>query len=371
MLATVQDINAIMEKHYPLDLAEKWDNSGLQLGSRAKSVARVAVALDIDAHIFDQALNNKVDMIITHHPLLFQPVRQFDFDQPRGVLLKQLVEADMAVYSAHTNLDAAEKGMNQVLAEKLGLCDISPLYRYKEEDLLKIVVFVPEGYVDEVRSALCDAGAGAIGKYSDCTFFTGGKGSFKPGDHSQPFIGSQGVLAKVNETRLETVVYRRNLDQVILAMKAAHPYEEVAYDIYSLENKGKIYSMGRKGCLSHATTLEVFAQQVKQILGIDYVRVVGELDKRINRVAVVSGAGASLAGRAIENHADVIVTGDIKYHEAQECLQQNLAMIDAGHQGTEQIICPHLCALLGQECLQRGFETVFVPLYARDCFQVI
>ena len=218
MLAKVKDIISMIESYFPLELAESWDNPGLQLGSRHQLVERVLISLDLDHQILDLARQEKVDMIITHHPLFFRAPKNIDFDLAQGGLIRSLIKSDISVYSAHTNLDAGERGLSQVLAEKLGLEEIAPLDSYKREELLKTVVFVPFSHLKAVRAAMSQAGAGHIGKYSECSFSAQGQGTFLPEEDAQPFIGKKGQLEEVDENRLEMKLYRRDLKGVVRAL---------------------------------------------------------------------------------------------------------------------------------------------------------
>lgn len=349
MAVKVKDIMAVMEKHYPLHLAEEWDNVGLQAGSPEKEVKKIAIALDLDQQIMEEAIRAKVDLIITHHPLIFKAIKNIDYSKPEGRLLQSIITSDIAVYSAHTNLDAAAAGMNQVLAEKLGLKDIQPLYNGPEDKLIKLTVFVPLTHIDKVREAMHRAGAGYIGNYSECSFQTAGTGTFRPQDGTQPFVGTRGILETVDEYRLETIAYEYDVKRIIAAMKEAHPYEEAAYDIYPLLNQGRIYSMGRKGLWPEPIDLKTCARQVKTVLNLDVIKMAGDINKKIRRVAVIGGAGASLINRIVTRDIDLLITGDVKYHEAQEAIKYGIAVFDAGHQETEQIIVPWLKNLLLQE----------------------
>ena len=371
MQARVKDIISIMEEHFPPCLAEAWDNSGLQLGSTNKAIKKVAVALDLDESILNQALELKVAMIITHHPLFFKPLKQINYATPVGRIIQRIVKAGISVYTAHTNLDAAEKGLNQILAELLGLQDIDLLGNSKKEELYKLVTFVPASHCEEVRQAINGAGAGFIGNYSDCSFRVRGTGTFRPGAGTQPFLGQVGELEEADEFRLETVVRKRELAQVLQAMQEAHPYEEVAFDIFRLEQAGKGYSMGRCGFLPEETTLGDYARQVKETLGLEAVRVVGDLNKVVRKVAIVSGSGASLIPGISQQGVELLVTGDLKYHEARDAEALGLAIIDAGHQGTEEIISAHLSGFLQQECQKRGMKVEFIPLYSGPCFKYL
>ncbi len=367
-LAKVKDIISIIEKHFPLFLAEEWDNSGLQVGNLDNEVKHVVIALDIDQTIVEKALEAKAELIITHHPMFFKGIKTINYGNSQGRLIKSLIANDITVYSAHTNLDAGENGLNQLLAARLGLENIEPLYLGKQDKLIKLVVYIPVTHVEMVRQAINEAGSGNIGNYSDCSFRSLGTGTFRPGAGTNPFIGKSGQLEEVEEYRLETVVYQSRLGQVLKAMQAAHPYEEVAYDLYALQNEGKNHSMGRIGVLADEMSLQDFAYLVKSKLNIDKLRVVGDLAGPVKRVAVISGSGASLMDKAVKQKVDVLVTGDLKYHEARDAEDLGLAIIDAGHQGTEEIMVNWMAEWLEKECTFQGLKVKFSPLWSNPCF---
>lgn len=371
MSSKVKDIIAIMEKHFPLWLAESWDNCGLQIGSDEAVVNRIIVALDLDEEILELAMQKKADLIITHHPIFFKAFKSINYATPLGRMIKNIIGAGISVYSAHTNLDAGEQGLNQVLAELLGLTQIEPLGMDKQEELYKLVVFVPASHSEELRQAINHAGAGHIGAYSDCSFRVRGTGTFRPAAGSNPFIGKTGILEEVDEYRLETVVYQRDLQRIIKIMQEVHPYEEIAYDIYKLNNPGRIFSLGRKGCWAERMSLQESAEQVKRSLKVENVRVIGDLERSIKNVAVVSGSGASLIDKVLSQKVDLFITGDLKYHEAKDALAWGLAIIDAGHQGSEEIIVPYLCDLLQKAVKEKGFEIEVTPAYLSPCMKVI
>jgi dinuclear metal center YbgI/SA1388 family protein len=296
--------------------------------------------------------------------LIFKALPSIKVDSPVGSLIRKLIMADISLYAAHTNMDSASKGVNQILAERIGLLDIQPLPlrsagRY--ENLYKLVVYVPLTHVDEVRAAISSAGAGSIGNYSDCTFQSPGIGTFKPGPGTQPFIGQTDKLEQVDESRLETICPEHLLKSVIEAMLQAHPYEEVAYDVYKIEKPGTLYSPGRKGRLPQAVTLGKLAEQVQSQLDLPALRLVGNTEHLVQKVAVVSGSGASFI-KEIAGQADVLITGDLKYHEARDAAALGLAVIDAGHQATEELVVQEVCRLLGKESSQAGWQVEYVPI---------
>ncbi len=337
MSVICRDILQELDKLAPKHLAESWDNIGLLLGDPVQKIQKIMIALDVDQSLVNEAIAANVDLIIAHHPLIFKGLTSIRTDSPQGRVLAGLIKAGIAVCAAHTNLDSAPGGVNDVLAQKLALTGIRPLTKVYQEQLHKLVVFVPATHLDQVRKAITEAGAGHIGNYSHCTFQTQGTGTFLPLTDAQPFIGQQGTLELVDECRLETVFPAAVRSQIITAMLAAHPYEEVAYDEYLLLNKGKSYGLGRVGCLVTPMGIEPFIEHVKTALHVDAVKVAGSAaGQMIGTVAVCGGSGASLMQEAIAAGADILVTGDVKYHEAQQAAAEGLTIIDAGHFATEQ-----------------------------------
>lgn len=341
----------VIESLAPLQLAEAWDNSGWQLGDYRSVVKRVLLALDVNKQVLEEAKNNQCNLILCHHPLFFKGIKNIHLDQPQGELVAELIKSEIAVYAAHTSLDSAPKGVNYILAQKLGLQDVQVMLPGGMEKYLKLVVFIPVGYEEIVRAAICQAGAGWIGGYSQTSFSTAGNGTFQPEAGTRPFIGTEGQLERVEEIRLETIVPVKVVDQVVEQMLQVHPYEEVAYDLYPLENQGEVYGMGRIGRLAVPVKFVDLVRQVKEMTGISTIKAGGTGDRIVTKVAVCGGAGAELWTRA--TGADVFVTGDIKYHTALDMLTAGLNFIDAGHYATEQIALPvfrqYLLEALGRQ----------------------
>jgi dinuclear metal center YbgI/SA1388 family protein len=234
MPAKCSDIFRLIEEMAPLNLAESWDNSGLQVGDPRVEVEKVLLTLDVDIRVAREAKTRGCRLIVSHHPLLFKPAGSIRFDRPAGELIAYLVKNDLQVYAAHTNLDNAAGGVSKALAEELGLKKQAVLNQSGRERLLKLAVFVPLEHCEAVRNAMSEAGAGWIGNYSHCTFLTRGTGTFKPLQGTNPYIGKTGVVEHVDEIKIETVVPASRLEPVLQAMLEAHPYEEVAYDLYGL-----------------------------------------------------------------------------------------------------------------------------------------
>lgn len=330
-----------LEKLAPRELAESWDNVGLLIGSPKQVVKQILLTLDITAAVVQEAIDRQADMIVSHHPFPFHALKSIRTDTTEGKLLQLLLKHDVAVYAAHTNLDSAWGGVNDALAALLQLEDIEPLQK-AGLSLVKIVTFVPVGHEQAVYAAMIGAGAGHIGGYSHCSFQVSGTGTFMPEEGSQPFIGQQHQLVSVEEVRLETVAPSGLTDRIVQAMIAAHPYEEVAYDLYPLQNQQSSGGMGRVGNLVGPMTLDRFSEFVKQALSVDKVRVVGDLTSPISKVAVCGGSGMDVAKVARSAGAQVLVTGDIRYHDAQQAATEGLALVDAGHFATEVPVLPKL-----------------------------
>jgi len=326
-----KDIFSIMEKMAPRNFAYDWDNPGLQIGSSKKQVKRVMVTLDVLENVVDEAIEQQIDLIISHHPLLFQPVKKIDIDTPKGRTLQKLIQHHISVYSSHTNLDVAPGGVNDILCEKIGIKNTTNLIQTEKDRLYKVVIFVPETHLTDVMEAMSEAGAGHIGNYSHCTFQTKGQGTFKPLEGTNPFIGKKGELEFVNEVKIESIADKSILNKVIDSMVHAHPYEEAAYDIYPLENDGQAYGLGRVGKLQKSMSVQVLCNHMKDVLKLESLRVTGSLDKEVKRIAVLGGSGEKYWSDALQKGADVYITGDMTFHAAQEAWQRGLVVIDPGH----------------------------------------
>lgn len=326
-----------IEGKYPLNLAYEWDNVGLLVGDFDLEVKKVMVSLEANENVIEEAINNNVDLIITHHPFIFKKMNKINTSDLKGKLIHRLIKNDVAIYSMHTNFDIADDGLNDYFMEKIGIKNSKILDVTNNEVLYKLAVYVPTTHVDIVKDALGKAGAGHIGNYSHCTFNSEGIGNFKPLDGSNPFIGNEGVIESVNEVKIETIVPQRILGGVMSKMTSAHPYEEVAYDLYRLENKGNSVGLGRISKLSENTTLESLSNLIKERLDMKHIRIVGNTDTSINKIAVVTGSGADMVKKAKRQGAQVLITGDVKYHDAQDALDMGMCIIDCGHFETEDI----------------------------------
>lgn len=325
------EIISLFESMYPKHLAMEGDKIGLQIGALNKSVQHVLIALDVTEAVVEEAIQIGANIIIAHHPLIFNPLKVIHTDKAYGKIIEACIKHGIAVYAAHTNVDVAKGGVNDLLAEALGLQQTQVLVPTYSEEMKKLVVFVPADHADELRKVLGDAGAGYIGNYSHCTFNSEGTGTFMPQEGTNPYIGEIGQLERAKEVRVETIIPATLQRSVIKAMLAAHPYEEVAYDVYPLDNKGETLGLGKIGYLPEEMTLGQFAEHVKQSLDVKGARVVGELNDKVRKVAVLGGDGNKYINQAKFKGADVYVTGDMYYHVAHDAMMLGLNIVDPGH----------------------------------------
>ncbi|MGC4376005.1 Nif3-like dinuclear metal center hexameric protein [Fictibacillus sp. Mic-4] len=354
--ANGQWIISIMEKFAPKSLAEEGDPIGLQVGTLNKPVKKVMIALDVLETVVDEAIEKGVDLIIAHHPMIYRPLKRIDTSRSQGRVIEKLIKNDITVYAAHTNLDVAQGGVNDWLAEALKLTNTTVLKPTTMAKYIKLAVFVPKSHVDKVRDAISSAGAGHIGNYSHCTFNSSGLGTFKPLEGTNPYIGKLGELEIVDEVKIETIVPEALKKAVISEMLHAHPYEEVAYDVYPLENEGEFLGIGKIGQLEKAMTLEEFVQHVKNSLHVNALRVIKGHNRPIQKVAVVGGDGNKFISAAQFKGADVLVTGDIYYHNAHDAQAEGLTIIDPGH-NIEKIMKKGLQQVIAQSVKEKKYDT--------------
>src|SRR5918993_1456328 len=333
ILVRVAQISEVIETIAPSTLAEEWDNCGLQVGDPEAEVNRVLVALTPLPEVFEEAEEKGANFLLFHHPLIFDPLKAVVTSSYPGGLLARAIRNGLAVYAAHTSYDAAPAGVSVALARTLGLG--GPLRVLSPRGAVrKLVVFVPEENVDAVAKALAEVGAGVIGDYTDCTFRTRGTGTFRGGDETNPYLGEKGRLEEVEELRIETVVAAHTVGRAVNAATAAHPYEEVALDVYPVEGSPDGCGYGRIGTLPEPLTVEELREHVSHSLDFP-ARLVADPGRRIERVAVLGGSGGSFIPEVAASEAEAYVTGDIDYHDALLAESLGLTVIDAGHAGTE------------------------------------
>ena len=333
----LKEIIRKIEKKYPLQLAYDWDNVGLLVGDTESEIKKILVVLEANEKVVDEAVKNDIDLVVTHHPFIFGKISNVNTTNLKGKLIHKLIKNNIAVYSMHTNFDIAFDGLNDYFMEVMEFPKGKVLDITQSETVYKLAVYVPNTHVDKVKDTLTNSGAGHIGNYSNCTFSSEGIGGFKPLENTNPYVGTQNEIELVKETKIETVVNQKKLGGVISSMLKAHPYEEVAYDVYKLEGKHNPVGLGRVSKLDKEMTLFELSEHIKSKLSMSHIRVVGELDTKIKKVALVTGSGSTLFSKAKREGADVLITGDMKYHEAHDALDMNMTVIDCGHFETENI----------------------------------
>lgn len=348
MFAHGQAVIAMMEKLAPKHYAMEGDKIGLQVGTLHKEIRKVLVALDVTDAVVDEAIAAGANLIVAHHAVIFRPLPKIDTGTAAGRLYEKLIKNDIAVYIAHTNLDVAEGGINDAMAESLGLEGRGVLEEVHTDKLYKLVVFVPESHHQALLDAIWHAGAGQIGHYGSCSFNIEGTGTFLPLAGTDPYIGKEGRLERVKEIRVETVVPASAQRRVVAAMLKAHPYEEVAYDLYPMDLKGRAFGLGRVGKLPEPERLADFAERVKKAFDVPAARLVGDPERLVRKVAVLGGSGGRYVRHALFAGADVLVTGDIDYHTAHDALADGLAIVDPGH-NVEKIMKDRVAAYLAEE----------------------
>ncbi len=331
---TCKDIIKYFESWVPKEIAWQKDNVGLQVGSTGREIRNILLCLEVTDKTIDAAISKDCNMIITHHPLLFNPLKKIDLQKDKtSRLVERIIKNDITLYSAHTNLDFTKDGVSFELAKVLNLRKIDFLVK-SSSNQLKLAVFVPVDSVDKVADAIFINGGGVIGEYSGCSFRTPGTGTFRGSEKSNPAAGEKGAAEKVEEVKLEVILDSWKLKTILTEIKKVHPYEEVAYDVYPLENSNSKYGAGAVGELEKPMDQTEFLNYVSERLKIKNFRYVEGSRSRINKVALCGGAGIELIKDAVSSGADSFITADIKYHAFHDAAGEIL-LIDAGHYETE------------------------------------
>lgn len=340
----VKDITSLIEQFAPLSYQESYDNAGLITGSPSMTVNGILLSLDCMEATVEEAIQRNCNLIIAHHPIVFGGLKKITGANYVERTILKAIQNNIAIYAAHTNLDNVQQGVNAKIAEKLGLINgriLSP----KKQLLKKLVTFVPDNHAENIRSALFEAGAGYIGNYDSCSFNVNGEGTFRGNNTTNPFVGKVGELHTEAETRVETVFLAHQQGKIISALLAAHPYEEVAYDIYSLDNTHNQVGSGYLGELPEAMIEKDFLMLVKDRLKAGVLKHTHFTQKNIKKVALCGGSGQFLLKNAISSGADAYITADFKYHEFFDA-EGKILLIDAGHYETEQFTPEIFLALI-------------------------
>ena len=330
----IKEIINSFDTFAPLALQEEYDNSGLQLGNLENKITGILISLDINSEIVEEAINNNCNLIIAHHPLIFNKLKKITGanDVEKSIILA--IKNDISIYCTHTNFDKVNQGVSYKICEKIGLKNLKILL--PEKNILeKIIVFVPQSHSDIVRKAMFEAGAGHIGNYDNCSYNLEGQGSFRANNDSKPFVGEIGKTHFEEETRIETVYPKYIRNKILQAIFKNHPYEEVAYDIYKLENLFENVGLGMIGELENEISETEFLQLLKEKFNTKAIKHSDFLNKKIKKVAVCGGSGAFLINTAKAHEADVFVSGDIKYHD-YFLAEKQILIADIGHFESEQ-----------------------------------
>jgi dinuclear metal center YbgI/SA1388 family protein len=343
----IAEVAECLENYAPLSLQEDYDNAGLLIGSADEECTGILSTLDVTEEIISEALRKKCNLIVAHHPIIFKGLKKLNGKNYVERTVISAIRNNISVYAIHTNLDNILQGVNNKIAQKLDLRDITVLSP-KRELLKKLVTFSPAGNAEEIRSALFGAGAGSIGKYNECSFNTEGEGTFKANEGARPFVGNIGERHTENEVRIEVIFPAYLESRVIQQMKTAHPYEEVAYDIYPLSNKWEQAGSGLTGSLKEPIEEKELLVRLKSLFGLSIVRHTPFLGKKVKKIAVCGGAGSFLVSAAKASGADIFITGDIKYHEFFEA-DQSILLADIGHYESEQFTIDLIAEILHQK----------------------
>jgi dinuclear metal center YbgI/SA1388 family protein len=335
-MPNVAAICAHLDQILPPGLAADWDNVGLLLGDGATEVKKILTCLTVTQSVVKEAVEEKVQLVVTHHPILFKGTKKLSTASSEGRLLWPLAKANIAVYSPHTAFDNAQDGINDSIARRLGLNEIEPLRLSDGPKQCKIIVFLPESDLAKVSDAMFAAGAGVIGEYEQCSFWMTGVGTFFGTESSNPAVGKKGRREEVAELRLEVICPETSVQAVLKAIRAAHSYEEPAFDVQPLKVMPAKGGAGRIGLLPKAMPLRKLALRAKRELAAGAVQIVGEADCSVQRVAIACGAAGEFLPDAVRAKADVFLTGEMRFHDYLSAEAQGIALIIPGHYATER-----------------------------------
>lgn len=336
----VSDIATAIEKNVPLELAQDWDNVGLLIGDPNSNVKDILLTIDVTKEVLSEAIKQKTDLIMSYHPVIWDALKKITTEGATGIVY-ELIRHGIAVFSIHTALDAAVGGVNDGLAEIIGIADAKPIGDYIDypvPDTYKLVVFIPVESVQKVSEAVFAAGAGWIGNYSKCSFQAQGTGTFLPLEGARPAIGKKGRLGKVPEVRFETIVPAEKLENVIAAMKQAHPYETPAFDVFKLHNSQNKFGLGRIGKLTQPLSVEQIIRRIKRRTGAKAVGIVGDAKRLVKTAAVCAGYCGKIINLVIAAKVDLYLTGELKHHQALAAQQAGLTCICLSHSVSERFM---------------------------------
>ena len=351
----ISEVIKSLEEFAPPALQEGYDNSGLIVGDSSEEVKGVLISLDCIESVVDEAIRKGCNLIVSHHPIVFSGLKRLNGKNYIERVVMKAIKNDIALYAIHTNLDNVNHGVNQRFAERIGLLDCRVL-RPMQGRLLKLSTYVPVNHSEKVLSALFNAGAGNIGDYDECSFSVEGKGTFRAGGDARPYVGQIGKRHSEKEDKVEVVVPDYLRGRVLQALNDSHPYEEVAYELYRMENDWKERGSGMIGNLAEEMDEADFLQQLKQQMNAPMIRCTPLTGNRVKTVAICGGSGSFLLGDAMAAKADVFVTGDFKYHQFFDA-EGKIVIADIGHYESEQFTVELL-----SEYLRDKFSTFAIQI---------
>ena len=330
----VKDFTNYLEQLAPLTYQEEYDNSGLIIGDFNMEVNGVLITLDCNDKVLDEAINKKCNLLITHHPIIFKGLKKINNDSLTDKLVIKAIKNNIAIYSIHTNLDNVVNGVNSEIAKRLKLKNCRVLST-KNEYLRQLVFYCPKENTTDLIEKLCSVGAGAIGNYNNCSFKSSGIGTFKPLENSNPYKGVKGKLYSSEEDRVELVFLKDKQNKIIQTLQENHPYEEIAYQIFILDNKIQSIGSGLVGELDEPVDSILFLKQLKKIMNLELVKHSHVTGDAIKKIALCGGSGSFLIDEAIYSNADIFITSDIKYHQFFD-IDNKIILADIGHYESEQ-----------------------------------
>lgn len=335
-MTKVSELVSWFDQIAPRSLAAEWDNTGLLMGDFSAVINKALICLTLTKEVADEAVNQKVQMVVTHHPLPFKPIKTMNSSSSEGAILWQLATKGIGVYSLHTRWDDAPGGINESLLEMICAQNLGPISRLQGNEEVKLVTFVPGDSLGKVSESLFQAGAGVIGNYKECSFTIDGTGTFFGNEQASPVVGENGHREKVLEQRLEVVCPVSRIQPIVTALKNSHPYEEPAFDLVMLKPKPTDSGTGRLGMLSRPTPLAQLAEKFAQVLGIKGISFAGNEDRLVSKVGVVCGSGASLMAQAFMQGADCFITGEARFHDLLSVKAQKKSILLLGHYKSER-----------------------------------
>jgi len=344
---TISEVISKIETRIPLHQAEDFDNVGLLCGVPDRNVSGILVCHDALENVVDEAIQRNYNLIVCFHPIIFSGLKSLTGKNYVERAVLKAIENKIAIYAIHTALDNDFFGVNHEICRQLGL-ENPKILQPKKNSLKQLTVFVPKDHSENVKEALFAAGAGNIGFYDECSFTLNGKGTFRPVEGSNPFSGQQDIRENADEDMISVIFEDYKKGKIVSAMKAAHPYEEVAYQIYQLDNENQYSGLGMYGELEAEMDEEDFLRMVKEKFGLEIIKHSNFIHKKIKRVGVLGGSGASGIKAALSQKCDAYLTGDIKYHDYFQA-ESKLLICDIGHYESEQFVTQQLFEILSQK----------------------